>query len=138
VDEWDDLSSEWNRLVKINWLDKKTPEKFPPLVGILQKIFGNQVEVYMGINFILEVLPAGVDKANALARMVDILGFKNSEVMAFGDGDNDAGMLRTAGVGVAVSDASAACLESADVVVPTTDEDGPAHWLERLLDRAGW
>jgi hypothetical protein len=138
VDEWDDISSEWSQLIKINWLDKKTPEKLPPLVSVLQKILGDDAEVCMGIDFILEVMPAGVDKANALARLADILCIQNSEIMAFGDGDNDAEMLRMAGMGVAVSNASAACLKSADVVVPATDEDGPARFLEKLLDRAGW
>jgi len=138
VNQWKDIAPEFNRLIKINWLDKKHPQQFPPLVAELQELFSNAVEVCMGIDFILEVLPAGVDKASALARLADILGIQHSEIMAFGDGDNDVGMLRMAGVGVAVSNALAACLRSADVIVPPTDEDGPARFLERLLDRAGW
>lgn len=136
VNQWDDISFEFNQLVKINWLDKQSPHKLLPLIGELRGLLGDRAEVCMGIDFILEVLPAGVDKVNALKWLAEILCIQKNEIMTFGDGDNDAAMLRMAGVGVAMSNASPACISSANVVVATTDEDGPARFLEKLLDQS--
>lgn len=48
------------------------------------------------------------------------------EVAAFGDADNDADMLKEAGVGIAVGNASVLAMGTADMVVPHHDRDGVA------------
>ena len=53
--------------------------------------------------------------------------------MAFGDGLNDVTMLRDAGVGVAMGNASDEIRALADVVTASCDEDGVAQVIEQLL-----
>jgi hydroxymethylpyrimidine pyrophosphatase-like HAD family hydrolase len=55
-------------------------------------------------------------------------------MLAFGDADNDADMLRFAGRGVAVGPMTEGVREAADEVVPNVDEDGVALYLEKLLE----
>lgn len=50
--------------------------------------------------------------------------------IAFGDGANDAGMLRFADLGVAVGNAYEPAKEAADVICGSIDEDGLAEYLE--------
>jgi hydroxymethylpyrimidine pyrophosphatase-like HAD family hydrolase len=54
--------------------------------------------------------------------------------MAFGDYDNDIGMLKAAGLGVAVQNGSTAAKASADLVIDPCDQNGPAKFLEVLMN----
>ena len=71
-------------------------------------------------------------KEAALAELADERGVSSGEVVAFGDQLADAGMLRWAGLGVAVANAPPFALEAADEVTASNDEDGVALVLERL------
>ena len=53
--------------------------------------------------------------------------------MAFGDGDNDVELLRYAGIGIAVENASSACKKAANAVTLSNDEDGVAYAIENIL-----
>lgn len=62
------------------------------------------------------------------------LGISPEEILAFGDADNDVGMLQNAGIGVALKNAAAECREAADYVTDLTcEEDGAAAFIEEHL-----
>ena len=65
--------------------------------------------------------------------MLERLGISQSETAAFGDGDNDVEMLSFAGVGIAMANATPACLQAADFVTKSNSEDGVAWGMERFL-----
>jgi len=75
----------------------------------------------------------GVSKGNALLRLCTYLGVEPAQVLAFGDGNNDAGMLSIAGMGIAVANASTHIKAIADVLVSSNDREGPAQFLEYML-----
>ncbi len=82
----------------------------------------------------LEFLNRDTDKGVALDALACHLGLAREEVMAMGDGDNDAPMLRAAGLGVAVANASPLTKESADLVMDLThDECAVAKAVERYV-----
>ncbi len=54
-------------------------------------------------------------------------------MIAMGDGRNDISMIRWAGLGVAMENASASVKEAADVVAPTNDEDGVAYIIQKYM-----
>jgi hydroxymethylpyrimidine pyrophosphatase-like HAD family hydrolase len=81
----------------------------------------------------LEVLPIGVDKAKALMKLAKTLGLELSQVAAIGDGLNDVEMLREAGLGIAMGNASDAVKSEADWVTGTNDEEGVAQAVRRLV-----
>lgn len=74
----------------------------------------------------------GVDKATGIAGFAARFGFAPGQVMAFGDGGNDAAMLRAAGVGVAMGNACAEALAAADHVTASVDDDGIRKALEHF------
>lgn len=82
---------------------------------------------------LVEGLPHGMSKAVGLQWLIDCLGVQPQEVLAVGDNDNDAEMLRWAGVGVAMSGGSPAALAAADWIAPSVEEDGAAVALEKYL-----
>ena len=74
----------------------------------------------------LEVNAKDATKGNALLWLADYLGIPREETMAFGDGENDISMLKAAGIGVAMGNASDQVKGAADEVTLTNDRDGVA------------
>ena len=72
-------------------------------------------------------------KGAALKWLCNHLNMDPSQVVAFGDGENDKEMLSLVGLGVAMGNAHPACKAAADVVIGTCAEDGVAEYLEQLL-----
>jgi len=82
---------------------------------------------------LVEGLPYGMSKAVGLEWLADYLHIPREEVLAVGDNDNDAEMLRWAGVGVAMGGGSPAALAAAAWIAPPVKEDGAAAALEKYL-----
>ena len=81
----------------------------------------------------LEILPAGITKGDGVADLIASLGYSPDEVVAFGDNQNDREMIKLAGWGVAMGNASDELKRVANYVAPTNGEDGVAHVLELLM-----
>lgn len=79
----------------------------------------------------IEMTAKDVDKSNALAGLCSGLGIAGSEVMAFGDADNDIGMLEFAGYGTAMANADEICKQKAKYITLSNEEDGVAVAVER-------
>jgi hydroxymethylpyrimidine pyrophosphatase-like HAD family hydrolase len=78
----------------------------------------------------LTLFSALASKGNALAMLASTLDIPLEETMAVGDASNDISMLRVAGLGVAMGQASRRVRASADVVTGSNAEDGLAQALE--------
>ncbi|MEV0693822.1 HAD-IIB family hydrolase [Streptomyces sp. NPDC050388] len=81
----------------------------------------------------VEVLPAGFDKASGLSWVARKLGVACEDVVAFGDMPNDVPMLKWAGHSVAMANGHPELKAVADEIAPAND-DGVAVVLERILD----
>ncbi|XVM05532.1 Cof-type HAD-IIB family hydrolase [Bacillus subtilis] len=81
----------------------------------------------------IEVNALGINKARALAKVTEKLGFTMENVMAMGDSLNDIAMIKEAGLGVAMGNAQDIVKETADYITDTNIEDGIAkairHWV---------
>ena len=78
----------------------------------------------------IEISNCSASKDGALAFLLEKLRLDPQELLAFGDGENDADMLEFAGIGAAVSNAVPECREAADFICPSHDADGPAQVIE--------
>jgi 5-amino-6-(5-phospho-D-ribitylamino)uracil phosphatase len=76
-------------------------------------------------------------KEDALAELVEQIGVRREEVLALGDAEADAGMIRWAGVGVAMGNAMPEARAAADWVAPSHDEAGLAAAIERFVPGTG-
>lgn len=85
--------------------------------------------------FGIDVLPAGVNKAVSLTKLVQQLGGSMDELVAFGDTANDLEMIQQAGCGYAMKNATADLLAVADRVTSRdNNHDGLLHELEGLFN----
>jgi HAD superfamily hydrolase (TIGR01484 family) len=71
----------------------------------------------------LEFTASGVDKVSGLIAVAHEYNFDLSQLMAFGDGVNDATALKAVGLGVAMNHGRDAAKEAADLVAPKTSPE---------------
>lgn len=72
----------------------------------------------------IDIIPKDGGKSAGIQKYLEENGYDRSEIMAFGDGDNDIDMLEFAGIGVAMGNADDKVKEIADYVTDTVDNDG--------------
>lgn len=81
----------------------------------------------------IEFMHRDATKANSMSYLCRMLGIEEKNCCACGNADNDADMVNLAGLGVAVKNSSAMCLEASDMVVASNDDDGVAELVEYIL-----
>ncbi|MBM7571876.1 HAD family hydrolase [Aquibacillus albus] len=80
-----------------------------------------------------EMVAHGVSKWAAIKTILRTFGINPKEVVTIGDGPNDIQMLRHAGIGVAMGNASNEVKDAADFVTGHHQNDGLAECIERYL-----
>lgn len=80
-----------------------------------------------------DITAQGADKSKGLRAVMDFLGLKREETMAFGDGGNDIPIVREAGIGVAMGNANESLKAVADYVTASVEEEGIRKALEHFV-----
>lgn len=106
---------------------------------LMEKIQRQCPGIYLttSVEQLIEISDQRAGKHSAVRYLQELLGIEAGETAAFGDGDNDAGMLEEAGIGIAVSNATQKCRESADRMTGSCERDGVAHAIRKLLKDMG-
>jgi 5-amino-6-(5-phospho-D-ribitylamino)uracil phosphatase len=91
-----------------------------------------QTPAFPGTYFI-NVTATGVSKGKALEALSLYLGINLNEVIAIGDGINDISLLSTAGLSVAMGNASQELKSVADYVTTNVEESGVAQAIRKFL-----
>jgi len=110
-----------------------TEPEVPALVEAVSDSLGPALEIYPTGSGFVELVAPGISKGRSLARLVESLGGRMEEVLAFGDAWNDLDMLRMAGAGVAMGNAPEPMRAQLSLVAPPASEEGVALWLEENL-----
>ena len=92
----------------------------------------NRTPAFPGVDFV-NVLAPGVSKGKALESLISFMGISMSEVMAIGDGSNDASLFSRVGLAVAMGDASDELKDMAHHVTLDADHSGVAEAVNRIL-----
>lgn len=83
---------------------------------------------------ILEFLPKQVNKAAGLKPLLSHFNLDYSNLMTFGDADNDLEMIEAAGQGVVMANGLPEVKAVADALTDTNDNDGVALYLEHYFE----
>lgn len=105
-------------------------------LGVVERMGLHRVSYAVGWTAWLDIAPDGVNKATAMERVRESLGFARSQVVAAGDGRNDIEMLEWArehGVGAAMGQAPDEVRAAAGETIGAVTEDGLAGLLDRLV-----
>lgn len=82
---------------------------------------------------VIEIIKAGVNKAVGLKKIAEYYQIPPTQIIAFGDEDNDLEMLEYAGHGVAMGNAIDKVKTVANKATKTNEEDGVALYLKDVL-----
>ena len=110
------------------------PSRVATLVEKVGLTLGASALVTRSLPHFCEIGAPSAGKSNALEWMRRDLGVPLEETLAFGDGEGDAGMLRWAGRGVAITDGHPDAIKAASQVVDKPEEDGVLNDLLALLE----
>ncbi len=92
------------------------------------------LDVVYSSNRYLEFNPHGVNKGAGLAALAELLGIDVAETIAIGDNTNDLAMIRAAGLGCAVANASDDAKAAADYVcADDNNAGGVAEVIEKFI-----
>ncbi len=81
----------------------------------------------------LELVPAGSGKGGAVRFMTEYMGFSRGDTAAFGDANNDADMLASVGLPIAMRGGMKDALDAAKLIAPPASEEGMAHTLRMFI-----
>lgn len=108
-------------------------EQMQSLIKELNEKYKGKLSVVRSHKHFCEITDIEATKGNALCFLAEYYGISPEEVMASGDQDNDYEMIKAAGIGVAMGNASKKLKEAADYICPCIDEDGLAEAIERFV-----
>lgn len=90
-----------------------------------------------GLSINIEITSPTVNKGTAILKFGEQLGIKREQIMACGDNSNDLAMIKAAGIGVAMGNATKEIKEAANFITKTNEEDGVAFAIQKFLTEAG-
>ncbi|MBL4930237.1 Cof-type HAD-IIB family hydrolase [Clostridium paridis] len=106
-------------------LDRITPK-------VPKELF-EEYNVIRSVDFMLEFMNRGCNKASGLEKLGEYLGISKEEVIAIGDADNDVEMIEYAGLGVAMGNAKEEIKNIADFITKSNEEDGVAFVIDKFI-----
>ncbi len=109
------------------------PKDTKRIFAKLQERFGGLVYMTNSEPFLVEISNINCGKHRGIERYCQMNSISPDEVIAFGDGNNDIEMMETAGLAVAVGNATEQCKAVADRIVETNDDEGVAKELARIF-----
>lgn len=81
----------------------------------------------------IEINARHVNKGAGVREVCSMLGIRMSQVVAIGDGDNDISMITSAGLGVAMGNATDEVKRYADLIAPPNEEHGVARIIQEYV-----
>lgn len=94
--------------------------------------FGDKCDVTCSASVLIELNPKDFDKGRALTDIAKWYNIPIEKTIAIGDNLNDLSMIKAAGLGVAVGNATKELKDAADYVSVTNDEGAVAEIIERF------
>lgn len=118
-------------IIKVMMIDPH--EILDPAIEKLPTEVYKKYSVFKSAPFFLEFTNKEVDKGLGLKKLGEYLGINREEIIACGDAGNDLSMVKYAGLGVAMGNATEEVKESADFITSSNDEDGIAEVIEKFI-----
>lgn len=109
------------------------PDKIKEPIKKIYDKFSDRFTLVKSTSYYYEVMPKGVSKGESLLEIANYYNIPMSDIIAFGDEDNDLSMIKDAGVGVVMANGSESMLKQADYITLSNDEDGIADYLEKFV-----
>ncbi|QDU34739.1 Sugar phosphatase YidA [Poriferisphaera corsica] len=107
------------------------PDRLKPIHTQVRETFGNQIAIHQSDDHLIQIVDPAVDKEHAVREVAEYYNIARENVMCIGDAQNDEGMIRWAGLGIAVENAWPDTKAIADQIVPSNQNHGVAHAIQK-------
>lgn len=122
---------------KILALDYQNPSRVVEFRSYMTPRYEGKLDIYLSHPALLELVPPGVNKGNAVRFLCQYLGIPLENSLAAGDAENDLTMIQAAHVGAVMSNGEQLLKDNADYITQAdNNHDGVAEILERFVLRA--
>lgn len=118
-------------IIKVMMIDPA--EILDPAIEKLPKDLYDTYSIFKSASFFLEFTNKEVDKGLGLKKLGEYLGITREEMIACGDAGNDLSMVKYAGLGVAMANATDDVKKNADYITLSNDDDGIAKVVEKFI-----
>lgn len=108
-------------------------DKMPELQRECEALFGEEAAITRSTPIMLEFLAKGVSKGAAVLDYAEMRGLAREEIICCGNELNDVEMIRAAGLGLAVENASELLKREADAVIPSNNNEGVRWAIEKFV-----
>lgn len=118
-------------VLKIIWFDEANA-----LIQVqkdIKKYFNGEANYFTSQSTFLEFVDGNVSKADAIEILGNYLNVKIENTIAVGDGYNDLGMIKKAGLGIMMENAVDELKIQADYVTKTNNEDGVCYAIKKFM-----
>lgn len=129
--------SEWVTQPAAKLLADTRPEQRDEICAKFRERFGDRLNIMPTRMSYIEFVPNGVDKGVALESLANALHIARDEVAAFGDAQNDIGMLRWAGHSWWMKNGHPDAKDAAKYTAPANTEFGVAAAIDEMIQN-GW
>jgi len=109
------------------------PEELKKTKQALLDLNLKSLTIVQSADFIIEIIPSSANKGNTIRLLADYFNIKPDQVMAFGDYDNDKEMLMSAGLSIAMGNATDKIKEIAKYTTDTNDNYGIAKAINKFV-----
>lgn len=121
--------------LKVQIISLTDKDALKKLAEKINDALGNVAEAFFSNDYYLEVLPKHTDKGTAVRWLTDYLSMPHSHSYAAGDEDNDIPMIKAAGHGIAMQNATEKVKEYADIItVKDNNHDGLLEIINKYFN----
>lgn len=131
VNSFDSILDNYNgQFLKCILLDDKQ-ENILKIKKEIKKLKG--IEVVSSSILNLEIMEEGTSKGEAVESLAEYLGIEINQVAVIGDNENDLSMIKRAGLGIAMGNATDEVKKEAKHVTTSNNEDGVFYAIDRFI-----
>lgn len=119
---------------KVLALDYQDPSHVTEFRSFMTPRYQGKLDIYLSHPALLELVPLGVNKGNAVRFLCDYLGIPLERSVAAGDAENDLTMIQAAHVGAVMCNGEQLLKDQADYITQSdNNHDGVAEILEKFI-----
>ncbi|QWT17980.1 Cof-type HAD-IIB family hydrolase [Collinsella sp. zg1085] len=114
----------YTEVVKFCVMSEHYPELLDLGASLKPELVDEPCDITYSSGRYLEFMPQGVNKGSGLRSFSQLVGIPPEQIIAVGDARNDLEMVKAAGLGLCVANASSELKAQADVVLKSSNRDG--------------
>ena len=99
----------------------------------MRELFSESLNIFQSTDYFCEIVQKNGTKGSSVQFLAKLWNIKLGQILAIGDQENDIEMLKTAGISVAMGNATEEVKEVTTYITESVDRDGAAVAIEKIV-----